>query len=493
MTEDPIRDRIPSPLKKALAGVSAYMVGGAVRDLVMGRAPKDYDFAVLAITENRNGEITAPSKAHASSSPLVARASSAALQIARALEKKPINLGKDDKILFRIVYGDLNIDISPIQGNTIYDDLKRRDFTINAMAYNIETDELIDITGGLSDISEKNIRMTSDRAFTDDPIRLLRAFRFASELGFNIGKNTLNAIKKHAALIIKPAGERIRDELVKMLVCGGTFPLIQTMDETGVLAGVFPELDDLKGCEQNKHHSFDAFHHTLNVYRHMEACLNHTQHMGFQHLFHMDKRKKHYCFDKNRKILLLKLTALLHDVGKKHTKTQNETGIHFYGHEKTGAEKALEILTRLHFSNKEIEFVTAIIKNHLRPLFLYNQFTANKMTDKAANRFFMRTEPFFHDLMLHAVCDMNGKIESTDNNDFKAFIMQMMDRFENEYMPEALKKPFITGNDLKKIFGLSPSPLFKTLLNRIEEERFLKTVTSREEALKKIAEYLKNL
>ena len=171
-------------------------------------------------------------------------------------------LGKKDLQVHRIVTKDFVFDISQAKGDTLEADLYDRDFTINAMAFSIETKKLVDITGGTKDLAHQTVRMVSDTAFLSDPLRMLRAFRVSGDLGFGIEPRTLNFIRKNAHRITDSAPERIHEEWFKLLSGDKSYTYLTEMAASGLLFAVFPELEPLEACGQNSHHAYNVFEHT---------------------------------------------------------------------------------------------------------------------------------------------------------------------------------------------------------------------------------------
>ena len=223
-----------------------YIVGGTLRDFLLGRIPTDMDIAV-----------------HGDPRPF-------ALELAKKLDSRVITMGRQPHPLYRVVTRNRTFDISPLQGDTIEEDLMQRDFTINALAYDIMSAEIIHVGHGLQDIEAMQIRQVSETAFQADPLRLLRAFRIAAQLGFRIEKHTLETIRKNAQLIQRAAAERIRSELLGILEAPATHDWLQKMADTGILFVILPEMAAMKGFFRDRDHPLDAWEHTIQTVRHVE-------------------------------------------------------------------------------------------------------------------------------------------------------------------------------------------------------------------------------
>ena len=335
----------------------AYLVGGAVRDLLLGREPPDYD---IAVTEN---------------------AERFARQLASAMQGSFVPLGKPGLLIYRVVSGRQCFDICPLNGLSLEADLKRRDFTVNALGYSLEDSRIIDCTGGMADLERRRIRMVSEKAFTDDPLRLLRTFRMAAGLDFEIEPETLAAVRKHAQRIRTSAGERIHAELMKLFARPGSHAYVDLMAENGLLFAMIPEMQALKGCTQNSFHSFDVLNHTLKTFAFLEKMLHGEMPADTVSRISLDSST----------IPRMKLAALLHDIGKPATRSADAGGtVHFYGHDRQGADMAEDILNRLKCSRQEKEFVCFVIRSHLRPLLLFRAEKDSRNPQKAMIRFFMK-------------------------------------------------------------------------------------------------------
>ena len=207
-----------------IPSAGAYLVGGCVRDLLLGRSPTDYDVAVEDSPADYAAALAAP------------------------IGGRVVVLGKAGARTWRVAAGDLIVDVCPIQGDSIRDDLLRRDFTINAMAVATVGGEVVDVAEGREDLAHRTIRMVSRSVFRTDPVRLIRAFRFAAQLGFAIEAGTRDAVRGDAGLIARSAGERIRDEFYKLIGAEHHVSAVADMAATGLLTAVFPELASTRRC-----------------------------------------------------------------------------------------------------------------------------------------------------------------------------------------------------------------------------------------------------
>ena len=436
----------------------AYIVGGAIRDILCGRSPLDYDVAVVKDPVEF------------------------ARQVARNTNGRLVEIGKPGLEIIRVVAKDTIIDISAVKGTSIDADLRARDYSINAMAYDLFSRQLIDPLGGQRDLAHKTIRMVSKRVFKQDPLRLLRAFRMAAVLQFEIESHTKTAIEKQAGLIQQSAGERVREELFKMLQSPQCHDHLCQMADTGLLFAILPELAALKQCRQNRFHQFDVFEHTLHAHYHLEKLLDSSPE---QALLRVKNAPLAAGIAESRKPLM-KLAILLHDIGKPAVQTADGNGnLHFYDHERQSAQMAEAICKRLKCATRATDSICFLVRNHTRPLSLFTALNEQKAGPRAVTRFFIKCAQHIGELLVCATADMLAKKEDQNdrNRAFIKFVNQLLAEFETDFKPKKSMPALLTGHDLINKFGLQPSPLFKKILDRLEEERLSKSEMSRQEAL----------
>ncbi len=437
-----------------------YIVGGTVRDIILGRPPGDYDIVTLENPESLAGHIQ------------------------KKLNGRIIELGKPGMKIFRIVAKNQTIDIAPAIGNSIEEDLKKRDFTINAMAISIDGDsvtgngKLIDIHNGMDDLNNGIIRMVSRENLLADPLRMLRAYRIGAMLKFSIDSDTCLAIKTESTRIRTSAGERIKDELFKLFNSPLSYYYLSMMNDSGLLAGIFPELIPLKECAQNTYHQYNAFEHTMNAYNFLEIIL-HSQDVPFP-----DMKKLKPFLPPFQHFAGLKYSILLHDIGKPCVRSVDEKGlIHFYAHEQISADMTRNISRRLRLSNQEQHYSDFIIRHHIKPLSLFTAYSHQRLSQKALNRFFLKCGPMTKDLLIHTAADIYGKGVMQNRDEFIEFIRHILDLYTDSFLPRSSEPPLINGEDLINEFGLRPSPQFAEILRQVEEERISANIRTRCEAL----------
>ncbi len=459
----------------------AYVVGGFVRDWLLGRKTDDIDIAV-------KGD-----------------ALSIAQEVAGALDGKYVLLDKTNKIARVIITGESlwHLDFTSFS-NDIQDDLERRDFTINALAVDLKaivsgSPQLIDPFSGESDLKKKLVRTVSQRIFTEDAARLLRAVRLAVELGFKIAPGTESLIKKDCQLAKRVPGERLREELVRILALPGSSMSVRYLDKLGLLTAVIPELQVLKGAKQPKEHHWDVFNHSVETVATAEFLLRESPwKYGKENLLTLtpwsEEMSRHFDEEvssgSNRR-LLLKLGALMHDIAKPATRTVDETGrTRFLGHAKDGAAIGVAVLERLRFSSREIRLVENLIYHHLRPAQMSNN---GLPTSRAIYRYFRDTEDAGIDILFLALADyLATHGPKLDINEWKQhnLLISYILAENSKQVTKVLPVKLIDGNDLMDIFGLRPGRLLGELLAEVREAQAAEEISSKEEALERVRKEL---
>lgn len=452
---------IPAKLLPHLPPQSA-LVGGVVRDLLLGRPALDWDVAVLA------------------------DASQVAHSVAEALEGRLVPLDAERGI-FRIVVDDQLIDITRAEQNLTHD-LTRRDLTINAMALPLTpaavaalaggdwADFLVDPTGGLQDLHSGTIRAISEANLVDDPLRLLRVFRFASQFGFHVEPTTRQWLMRHASKLRQVAPERILKELYLTLQ-GHVSPLLDLFRETGVLTALFPELLAMEQVPANDHHHLALFEHSLEVVRQLENLDIERLPEPLRIREHLQTHLTH----EHRRLPWLKLGALLHDVGKPATYTLDGDRARFIGHEKVGAEMAEAMAGRLKMATGEKRYVCGLVRHHLRPGLLTNDFPPSK---RALYRYFRDLEDSALDVALLGLADrlstQGPAISEADNQRFFETVALVA---ETAFNRSVQAPPVINGRQLMEALGLTPGPEVGRLLELIREAQATGEVTCADDAI----------
>lgn len=455
-------DKILSEIVKSCDN-EIYLVGGTVRDLLMGKESFDRDIIVC-------GE----------------DARDFALKFQKIFDAAFIPLDEVNRI-YRLVLPDkINyIDITnPIEGS-LEKDLMRRDLTINAVAVNIRNGEIIDLCGGVTDIKNHTINLISEHNFEDDPLRLLRAYRFQSVLGFDLTAETIQAVCKFANLIQKPAVERIVHELI--LLFGGKYAdkALLNMDKTWLLEEIFPVVKELKQVPPNSHHHLDLFHHSVETVRQIQIIYENSSDDVKEHLDRID-------FGGASRLAHLKLAGFLHDIGKFSTWTiEEDTGRHrFIKHDDVGAKMSVPLLKKMSFSNKQIEYISSMIKNHIYPSQVMCAPEVDFSTsngEKVMMRYIRKMDENVIDNIILAQADRLSArgVDITDEivaknisglNKLCDFYLKIRDTLEP--LPILLN-----GNDVMQILKIKPSKKLGEIMNALHEVQLSGDVITKEQAV----------
>jgi poly(A) polymerase len=418
--------RVISTLKSH--GRQAYLAGGCVRDLLLGRTPNDYDIATDAHPDRLISLFPDSDRVGAHFGVVLVREGGAQVEVATFRSDSAYTDGRRP--------GAVRYETDPRQ------DVLRRDFTINALLLDPGQNQVLDFVGGRDDLRNGVVRAIGDPEirFREDHLRMLRAVRFAARLGFRIDTATMQAMKRLHALIQKISTERIRDELVRILTEGGARYGFELLDQSGLLEDILPEVARMQGVEQppEYHPEGDVWTHTLLM---LEQLRDPT--------------------------ITLALGALLHDVGKPSTFRIAER-IRFDGHVEAGVKMAGEILSRLRFPNDQIAQVEALVGNHMR-------FKDVQQMRESTLKRFLRLRDFHEHLELHRL-DCLASHRRLDNYELV--------KSKLEQMPaEQLKpKPLLSGDDLISA-GYRPGPEFSRMLSAVEDAQLEDRIKTPEEAL----------
>jgi poly(A) polymerase len=406
------------------AGYELYIVGGAVRDLLLNRAISDWDCATDARPEQIEDllhEINADHIADIGKKYGTIQAQWRGLKV-------EVTTYRDHE-----VYRPGSRHPTVAFGSSLQEDLARRDFTINAMALDPLTGLLIDPFEGNADLNHRYIVAVgkAEERFAEDPLRILRAARFAAQLRFHISSSTDSAMTQMAATLTNVSMERIRDELMKILVSRSPFTGFSCLNYTGLLPYVLPEIVPLQGLSQKPHHRDDVYYHTLQV------------------------------IDNVAERPMLRLAALLHDIGKAPTHTAKYDGDtrtdHFYGHEHVGAQMARAIMERLRFSRRETEYVSRLVQLHMRP----HAYTSD-WSSKAVKHLYVDAGECINDLLDLALADSTSdRFEAPEAVlDRLDHLRERLKQVHHEAFIHPIESP-LDGNQLKEHFQRPGGPWIK--------------------------------
>lgn len=459
----------------AAKGIRAYVVGGFIRDMLLDHATADIDITVAA------------------------DALEVASQAAAFFNGKFVPLD-DINLIGRVILPDekWQIDFTAFKGN-ILEDLARRDFTIDAMALALDKDvatdfnvkNIIDPFNGRADLRRRVVKAVGDDIFHKDAVRLLRAVRLAAELNFSIDKHTETLISRDNSLIIGVAGERAREELLRLLALPGAGPRLFYLDKLGLLTALLPELSPSKGVEQPIEHAWDVFDHSLQTVAAVEFVLRESpwEYAGEAVLAPVpwsDKLSRHF----DRAITggstgrsLLKLAALFHDIAKPQTRAIADGRTRFLGHADIGAEMTAVIMERLRFSKREIQLVTLLVKYHLRPTQMSNE---GMPTGRAIYRYFRDTGEAGIDLLYLCLADhLAARAASLDISEWQEHCRLTEYVLAKHFAVENLSAPpkILDGHEIMNIFKLNPGPEVGKLLEELREAQAAGEITTREQAI----------
>jgi tRNA nucleotidyltransferase/poly(A) polymerase len=464
--------------------IEAYLVGGCVRDWLLGRSSHDMDFAV------------------AGDAVRLARRVADRMGGAFVLLDQERGTGR---VVTREEDGQrLFIDFARLQGDDIVTDLSRRDFTVNAIAVAVEADagsRVIDPYDGRRDLQLGLVRAVSDTAFLDDPLRTLRAVRLAVEMEASIERGTEELLRRAVHLITNVSAERVRDELCKILALPGAAQNSRYLDELGLLTIIIPELETLKGVEQAEPHYLDVFDHSLETVRRLEEVVDVMEGCEGEEVadsalsliplllspfsFQLSTHLSQPVSDDRPRLMVLKLVALLHDLGKPATKSFDaKGGVHFYGHEGEGAEVVGAILRRLRFGGSEVSLAKTIVANHMRPHLLAEEVV---ITKRAVYRFFRDTGDAGVDTLLLCLADhlatSGPNLKMARWQKKVEFVASMLADYYERRQEVISPSKLISGNDLMDEFGLEEGPRIGELLEAVREAQVEDEVRTKEEAL----------
>ena len=482
-THSPLVDRV----RDILPSQEIHLVGGAVRDMMLNRLSHDLDFALPS-----NGI-------------------SIARRVANALKADFMTLD-DERDTGRVIVTEHEgartfLDFATYRGNSLEEDLRARDFTINAIAYDLRANAIIDPLNGASDLRAKVIRACSRTSITDDPVRILRAVRQAAAFEFKIELETRKSMKQAADLLPNVSPERNRDELFKILEGPKPDAALRALEMLGVFPHLLPELSAMKGVEQSPPHMDDVWEHTMKVLRHLETILaalstdqsSQVANDPFTELLtrqvgrFREKFAEHFeeslNTDRSARAALF-FAALYHDVEKPATKTVDGSGhIRFLDHDVKGAEVASRRGQALNLSNDEIKRIKKIVKNHMRFHFFTNRLESEQATPsrKAIYRFFRDAGEAGIDLVLLGLADLRGtQGPKLTQETWTAALNIAHILLENffEKPEETIAPPLLlNGNDLMSEFNLEPGRVVGQVLEAIREGQAIGKVLTREDAI----------
>jgi len=448
--------------------VKLYLVGGALRDLILKRrkANPDFDFCL------KNSAISFGRK------------------LAKELKAGFVVLDEEHpacRLVKKINHQFYTFDFTDFRAPTLENDLRHRDFTINSLGLELEdvfkdkdlTGRIIDPYSGRLDLQKKIIRMTQKSAFREDTLRILRAFSFSCLPGFTLDKEALALAKKEKNRLKSVSAERIREELFKIFESDQAYAAVERLDKTGILEIIFPEIKPMRKVGQGPYHHLDVWKHTLETLQQFEILLPQAS---------KNTAIKEYLdtplSGQRSRASLLKFACILHDLGKPQALRREKRKIIFHGHEHIGLRMTRVICRRLKLSNEESRSLEKIVLWHLRPGYLAQ--TAQP-TERAIFRYFRDTGAEALGVLLLSLADQRatkGPLATKfsrlrHEKTVQTLIRKLIKKNSEKKIPHLLN-----GHDLMRKFKLPPSPLIGKLLGELEEAQAIGKIKSKEEAFK---------
>jgi poly(A) polymerase len=457
-----------------LTAQKIYLVGGSIRDLLLGNQDiKDIDVLMSSGSE------------------------SVARRFADVIQGSFFFLDEERKIS-RVIKQtgreSIQFDFTNVEGPDLNADLGRRDFTMNAMALDLREfivnkspGRIIDLFNGREDVKNKLIRVTKWEVLDEDPLRLLRAVRFAATLGFTIEKATAEHVRSRSALITKPAPERVRDEFFLILAERRAEEHLFLLDSLGLLTQMLPELEPLRGFSPGMYHVHDVLTHVIKTAGYVDSILDDLQKISPEHgttlLAHLEENIEHLIPRK----AVLRFSCLLHDIAKPDTLTNIDGRVRFHGHDTLGSEKAAPVCRRLRLSRDTETVVNRVIKQHMR---LFNLSAPGGPSKNALYRYCRDLGDALPESLILAQADARATYEIMPKDKFtdtETSMAMALDYYYTKFL-KVEARPLVTGTDLIRL-GMKPGPRFREILEEIRERQAEGTLTSRSDAL----DYLKQL
>jgi poly(A) polymerase len=445
-----------------------YLVGGPVRDLLIGKQDiRDIDLVMASGSEE------------------------VAHRFAGVIGASFFYLDEERKItrvVKRAGHDVFQFDFTNFEGPDLDADLGRRDFTINAMALDLREfigngsiDGLIDLFQGREDVQNRLIRVTKPAVLAEDPLRLLRAVRFVATLGFTLADDAALHIRNHSKLITKSSPERVRDELFLILSERNAEKHLTLMDSLGLLSPLFPELEALRGFTPGRYHVHDVLTHSIKTAGYIDGVLDDLRNISPDHgaavRAHLEEKLEQQVPRK----AALRFACLVHDNAKPETFSTADGHVRFHGHDNLGAEKAAFICRRFRLSRDTEKAVTKVIRQHMR---LFNLSTPGGPSKNAMYRYCRDLGDALPESLVLAQADARATSEIMPKERFTDTSRPMamvLDYYYTKFL-KVEARPLVTGQDLIDR-GLKPGPMFREILDEIKERQAEGTLKDRDEAL----------
>jgi poly(A) polymerase len=447
--------------------VKLYLVGGYLRDILLKREKEnlDIDFCL------KRGAINF------------------ARYVAREIKAGFVVLDRVHgcaRLVKRVGDKVYTLDFTDFRGKTLKDDLLHRDFTINAFCAELDKalkgkkpdDLFIDPYEGRKDLATQTIRLVNKKGFDEDPLRILRAFSLSAIFGFKIDRETLKLIRLKHKKLSDVSFERIRDELFKILERPNSFEYLAQLDKIKILKTIIPEIEVMRGVKQGPYHHLDVWQHTLETIRQLELLIAELKNSQ-----EIQSYLNEFISTNRRRYALIKLGALLHDIGKPAALRHEDGKTKFHGHEKIGLEITKNIVARLKLSNDELDSLEKMVLWHLRPGYLADN---EEITPKAIFRYFRDTQEEGVSILLISLADQRATKGPLTSRQSRIHHEKVVLDLIKEYFKRKKEKKLprlITGDDLITQFKLEASPLIGKILKELEELQAIGRIKTKKEAL----------
>lgn len=452
-----LEDELVQKIMEFSGNTRVLLVGGVIRDFCLGK--NNFDKDIIVVDED---------------------AKVFSKKLAEYLDATYVPLDEENKIYRLVLKDKINfVDVTNPIENSVEKDLGRRDLRMNAIAFDLSDKKFIDLFDGFKDLENSKINIISEENLVDDPLRLLRIFRFQASTGFEIDENLKQIVKKHYKLINNPAKERVNYELMKLFDGDYTVKALKNMDECGLLCEIMPIYNDVKKVPPNTHHHLPLIGHSMETVRQIENFYKIANKEVKNHLDSVD-------FGGYRRLAHLKLAGFMHDIGKFSCWTiEEDTGRHrFIKHEFIGSEMCPKILRDLKFSKKQIEYISDMIKYHIYPSHVIS---TEGLSEKVKLRYIRKMGSNVIDNIILAMSDrLSARGEAVTDEMVKNNISGLQELLRYYLDVRESLKPLpklLSGEEIMNLTGLKPSKELGDMVEKLKEAQFEGIVNTKEEAI----------